>query len=163
MNLDDLTWMDAVRTELFGSAISSNCYFAWQQVQEIFDCSASAPDRESFEHFCNQDEQHNDQCGEELADRKCRQNSDGHREFHRHPALHYIFPSFFENGINTDQRARNANDTDAGKRLPHMEPDQGSRQCHQCDSYSILPFEAVVMSFVVMLLQMRPGMALRRT
>ena len=99
-----------------------------KKIQHVLNRAASAPDRESFEDLRCENERSDDQRGEKLANRKRGKERDGHGEFHCHAALKNVLKRLFEDGVASNQRGNQANDADAVKGLPEMEPDCRCRQ-----------------------------------
>jgi hypothetical protein len=115
------------------------------------DCSAPAPDRQSFQDFCDQDKQGDDKSREDLTDRQSSHDGDGHGKLHRHAPLNDVFVRFVEYRETADEGANYADASYKGTWRPAEKPNGPRRGCNEENAIDIPPthrMNAVVLGFV---------------
>src|SRR6266545_1662361 len=114
-------FIEAYRARL---ALAPHERLARQQIEQVLHRPSAAPDRQPFQDFRDQHEEDDDERGEDFGDRQRRADGDGHREFHRHPALGEGRDGFLEDRIAADQRRYETDCAEMRVRLPGPEPER---------------------------------------
>src|ERR1700730_6973949 len=120
-NDDDLSGENCLSVHFDNLIASENAGRLRKEVEHVLNSTSSAPHRQAFKYLGCQNERGDDECGEELADRKRRDQGDGHGEFHRHAAFEDVLERFFEDGIAANECGDQTDDTYPMKRIPKME------------------------------------------
>ena len=119
-----------------------------QKVKQVFDGSPPAANGQPFQYLGDEDEQHNDQGGEELADRQGRTEGDGHGQFHRHAPGEEVGDRLLEDRIAADQSRHECDHVEADEMLPETQPTGEAGQCHEADPHQIDPLQGVFVALV---------------
>src|SRR5579872_7120992 len=129
--------------------VAADCNGSGEKIEKTLNGPPASANCETLQNLSGQDEASDNQSGEELSNRQSREESDGHREFHRHLSLNDILESLFENRISADQRCRDADDADVRKRLPEPKPDRSGSHGHKSNAGEFSPFHSVIVLFML--------------
>lgn len=126
--------------------------FARQEFEQVANGLAAAANRQPLQHLGDEDEERDDECGEELADRRSSGDGDRHRQLHRHAPLDDILECLLQDRPAADQKAGDADDADSLEWLPDLEPDGRRRDRDKRDPHCFRPFERVVVIVAVLMI-----------
>ena len=116
---------------------------ARQELQEIADRMATARDRHALQHLGDQHEQRNDERGEKFADRRRRDDGDGHGQFHGHAPGEEVLERLPEDRPAADHEADDADRAHARDRLPDLKPHGRRGKGDERDPRRLRPREAM--------------------
>src|SRR5579862_9272740 len=86
-NQHDFAWSNAPGFDFHEVPISKHTCRFWQEVEHVLNRAPATTNRQPFKDFGRKHERRDDKSGEELANGQSRNECDGHRELHRHPAF----------------------------------------------------------------------------
>ena len=125
---------------------------ARQEFEKIADRLAATTYGHALEHLRDQDEESDDERGEELADRRRRDDGDRHRQLHRHAPLEEVLERLLEDRPAADQQAGDADYADRGNRLPYPEPERPRGKRNEGNPHGFHPSKGMVMVVVFMVM-----------
>src|SRR5579863_4612997 len=163
-NQHDFAWSNALSFDFDKVPISKHTCHFWQEIEHILDRAPATTNRQPFKDLGRKDERCNDQSGEGLTNGQSRNEGNGHRELHRHPALNDVLDRFLEDRVTANQRGGKSNHTNPMKWLPQVEPDGGGGESNEKDTCQVQPIEAmlvVVIRIVVRNVRIRSRMLKR--
>src|SRR5579862_6880754 len=140
-NQHDFTWSNTLSFDLHEVPISKHTCRFCQEVEHVLNRAPATTNRQPFKDLGRKDERGDDQSGEELANGQSRNECDGHRELHRHPALNDVLEGFLKDRVAANQRGGKPNHANQMKWLPHVEPHGGGGESNEKDACQVQPLE----------------------
>jgi hypothetical protein len=123
---------------------------ARQQVDQALDRLTASTDRQTLQNLCPEDKKRDDESGKNLANGERSDDGYGHREFHRHAALGYIFVCFMKDRKAANQGAYHSDRSDVGIQRTAKKPDGPRRRSDKQDAVDVPPVQGIsVTAFVL--------------
>jgi hypothetical protein len=123
---------------------------ARQEINQALNRLAASTDRQTLQNLCHEDKKRDDESGKNLANSERSDDGYGHREFHRHAALGYVFVCFVKDRKAANQGAYHADRSDVGIRRTAKKPDGPRRRSDKQDAVDVPPVQGMsVFVFVV--------------
>src|SRR5579862_1744036 len=148
-NQHDFAWSNALSFDFDKVPISKHTCHFWQEIEHILDRAPATTNRQPFKDLGRKDERCNDQSGEGLTNGQSRNEGNGHRELHRHPALNDVLDRFLEDRVTANQRSGKPNHTYPMKWLPQVEPHGGGGESNEKDTCHVQPLEAMLLVVIM--------------